>query len=281
MSKLLVVDKCCFQGIPLLRLTEFVGNYYVVLPYALCVECLMSENDNFSSRRSDPELLLKRLDDSVKAGANIGYSSAGLFRMEKESLTAADSVVDEESTLRVKEGMINLDKNFISSEAEICKTTFEPLINLLLEFAKTYFENLVKKNLCVEFREDCQATDIERFKKWLQVAGAMKDALTQHMFSEISSTIRDDWYTWQIARLWWAWVIDWACKRNYSGSSFENRDISNDLYDMEYIAYLSLADGLLTQDERLVKPLAKAAFPEKDVFSSLDEVPEDYICNWT
>jgi hypothetical protein len=27
--------------------------------------------------------------------------------------------------------------------------------------------------------------------------------------------------------------------------------------------------------------LAKAAFPEKKVFSSLEEVPESYRCDWT
>ncbi|MBN2181127.1 MAG: hypothetical protein JW715_04375 [Sedimentisphaerales bacterium] len=281
MSKLLVVDKCSFQGIPLLQLIEFVENYYIVFPYALCVECLMCDNKNTSNRSSGPQLLLKQLNDSIKAGANVGHSSASLLRMEKELLAAADSIVDEESTLKAKEGMINLDKNFIASEAEICRTTFEPLINLLYEFATTFFKNVEKKNLCNEFRDDHLSTDVERFKKWLQVADEMKAPLVQHMFSEeISSTIQDDWFTWQITRLWWVWVIDWACKRNYSGPSFENRYISNDLYDMEYIAYLSRADGILTQDERLVKPLAKAVFPDKDVFFSIEEVPDSYLCHW-
>jgi len=284
--RLLIIDKSCFQKTSLHNKTfqgwlEFAKNYHVVLPYALCVECLISDSADGSRPYKDPLLLLNNLDALIKAGANVGHSSADLFRMEKESLTAADSVVDEESTLKVKEGMINLDKNFISSEAEICRTTFEPLINLLYEFATTFFKNVEKKNLCAEFREDRQATDIERFKKWLHVADEMKDTLIQHMFSEkISSTIQDDWYTWQMARLWWVWVIDWACTRNYSGSSFENGDISNDLYDMEYIAYLSRADGILTQDKQLIIPLATVAFPDKDVFNSLDEVPDSYLCHW-
>jgi len=41
------------------------------------------------------------------------------------------------------------------------------------------------------------------------------------------------------------------------------------------------ADGLLTRDKKLVTPLAQAAFPEKDVFFSLDEVPDEYLCNWS
>jgi hypothetical protein len=31
----------------------------------------------------------------------------------------------------------------------------------------------------------------------------------------------------------------------------------------------------------LVKPLAQAAFPDKDLFLSLDEVPEEDECHWT
>lgn len=71
-------------------------------------------------------------------------------------------------------------------------------------------------------------------------------------------------------------MIDWACRRNYSGPSIEIQDISNDIYDMEYVAYLSKADGILTQDKTLVIPLAKAAFPEKDVFSCIEDVPRSY-----
>ncbi len=53
------------------------------------------------------------------------------------------------------------------------------------------------------------------------------------------------------------------------------------LPDLEYVLLLSRADGLLTRNEKLVKPLAQAAFPKKDVFSSLDEVPEEYVCHWS
>ncbi|MGD8786803.1 MAG: hypothetical protein PVJ60_05225 [Phycisphaerales bacterium] len=58
------------------------------------------------------------------------------------------------------------------------------------------------------------------------------------------------------------------------------RRAEHDYQDMEYVLLLSRADGILTRDEKLVKPLAQAAFPEKDIFSNLDEVPEEYICHW-
>lgn len=83
-----------------------------------------------------------------------------------------------------------------------------------------------------------------------------------------------------MVRLWCAYEIESACKRNYSGPSFENRDISSDFHDMEYVAYLSRADGILTGDTKLVQPLAEAAFPDKDIFSDPKEVPESYRCDW-
>jgi len=80
-----------------------------------------------------------------------------------------------------------------------------------------------------------------------------------------------------LLRIYFAWAIEWAFKRNQSGPSFRG-DIENDFYDMEYVACLCKADGLLTRDEGLVKPLAEASFPDKQeqVFSSIDQIPNDY-----
>jgi hypothetical protein len=276
MPKLLVIDKNRFQGIPPVLLLEFVKNYRVVLPYSLCVECLMSDDDKGMRPTKDPVVLLKKLDNVVKAGAYVGYSSAKLFQKERETLRAVDSVVDKEGTQNFWEGTINVERNFVQEEAKRCQASFEPIIGLSRQFAMTYFGNVQKKDLCSEFRGDRETCDIERFKKWLEVADKMKDALLVHSFPDVASTIETDWYTWQFVRIWWAWIIDWACRRNYSGPLIENQDISNDIYDMEYVAYLSRADGILTRDKSLVVPLAKAAFPDRDVFSCIEDVPKSY-----
>jgi hypothetical protein len=49
---------------------------------------------------------------------------------------------------------------------------------------------------------------------------------------------------------------------------------------LEYVLLLARADAIITRDKKLVEPLARAAFPEKDVFSSLEEVPDSYRCDW-
>jgi len=71
--------------------------------------------------------------------------------------------------------------------------------------------------------------------------------------------------TWQYTRLWFAYCCEWSHKKSLPDSC-EKRDISNDFYDIEPVLYLSRAGGLLTNDTKLQVPLAKAAFPEKDMF---------------
>jgi hypothetical protein len=281
MAKLLVIDKCCFQGLPLSSLLEFVRDYRVVLPYTLCLECLMSENPD-GSRSKDPLGLLKRIEGAVKAGAGLGYAVPALRRMEKESCASVPTIVDEEFSLQIRKGIANLDRERIDSEAEICRKTFDPLVDMLGGLAETCFETVQEKGQSTEFRNQGQSSKTERLKEWLRVADAEMDGIARKLLPEVPATMKWDWYTWQTTRLWFAWMMEWAYTRNCSGPSFtiEAGDVPNDLHDMNYVASLSRADGLLSQDKKLVEPLARAAFPEKDVFSSLDEVPASYRCDW-
>lgn len=88
-----------------------------------------------------------------------------------------------------------------------------------------------------------------------------------------------EWIGWQLIRLTDVIVQDYYYLRQLGGGPGDER-AEHDYQDMEYVILLSRADCLLTRDEKLVKPLARAAFPDKDVFSSLDEVPKGYVCNW-
>ena len=75
-------------------------------------------------------------------------------------------------------------------------------------------------------------------------------------------------------------ILEYRFLRHHSPTGIKEDRAKRDLKDVEYACLLSRADGLLTRDKKLVEPLAKAAFPEKDVFSDIDEVPDEYICNW-
>jgi hypothetical protein len=264
MSKLLVVDKSIFHCLSSCnkKLYAFVKDYNVVLPHALAIECLISENQ---TPDKDPVKLLKGFDGAIKAGANMGYSSTKLFQAEKMTLCPAKSVVDESTTKLFRNSIPNTNADFIKQEAECCRKTFEPIINLLLKIAGTLYDNLCKrKELAEKLRKEQDR--MHRFENWIQNTDkSMKDIFKQLFSEQISEHADTNWFTWQSSRLYFAYSIDLMFKKNLPGSS-EKKDISNDFYDIEYVTYLLRADGLLTNDQKLQVPLAKAAFPKKDVF---------------
>ena len=85
------------------------------------------------------------------------------------------------------------------------------------------------------------------------------------------------WITWQCLRL----VMITVYEHWYIRETGHPRDrwAEHDLADIEHVLLLSRANGIITRDKRL-RTLASVAFPEKDVFSSLDEVPASYRCDW-
>jgi len=265
-SKLLVVDKSIFHALYHCddKLCAFVKNYNVVLPDALAVECLISEKQKGPDDK-DPEKLLRSFQGAIKAGAKMGCSSSKLFQIEKDTLCPAKSVVDESTTKLFRNGIPNTNAGFIKQGAERCRKAFEPTINLLLKIAEKLYENLCKEPELAKELSKQQGDITDRYKIWIQVTDASMKSIFEKEFSEqISSRADASWFTWQITRLCFAYILDWMFKKNLPGSS-EKKSISNDLYDIEYVAYLSRADGLLTNDKKQ-ELLAKAAFPEKKVF---------------
>jgi hypothetical protein len=281
MAKQLVIDKNILHGTNSNILSDFAGKYNIIIPDNLCIECLISESNTSTKKGKEPKLLLDRIVKVIKAGCKFGYSFYKLFQAEKVTLCPVKSVVDEISTQKIRNGTINIDINSVKQEAEFCRMSYEPEIKLLLELAEKFYKNLIKKGLSKDFRKETNKAD--RLNKWIQTTDSRMKDIMNHLFSDkISSHADSDWITWQRTRLWFVYGLEWACKRNQSGPSYTNHNISNDFYDIEYVAYLSRVNGLLTGERKdnLVQLLAKAAFPDKDVFSSLEEVPEDYKYDW-
>jgi len=211
----------------------------------------------------------------------MGYSLRSIFLTEKKTFRPVVSVVDERATEKFRNGTPNTDPDFIKQEAECCRKEFEQIIDSVLKIARALYDNLCKREeLSKELRKEKDR--IRRFEKWIQCTDiSMKDIMKQLFSEQISSYADSNWFTWQRARLYLAYSLDWVFKKNQPGSS-EKSDISNDLYDIAHVTYLSRADGLLTNDKKLQVPLAKAAFPKKDVFAvdtskEVQEVFDDII----
>lgn len=264
MSELLVVDKSIFHSLCDCdeKLCALVKDYNIVLTHALFRECLISENQTSDK---DPVKLLRQFDGAIKAGAKMGYSSQALFQAEKMTLCPVKSVIDEISTQKFRDGTANTDIDFIKQEAECCRKAFEPIIKSVLRIARALYDKLCKQEeLSKKLRKEKDRT--RRFENWIQNTDTSKKVILKSLFSEqISSHADANWFTWQMARLYLAYSLDWLFIKNMPGSS-EKRNISNNLYDIEYVTYLSRANGLLTNDKKLQVPLANAAFPKKKVF---------------
>jgi hypothetical protein len=110
-------------------------------------------------------------------------------------------------------------------------------------------------------RMDIHAMAVESFPAgWIRVKGEF--------------CLSPAWMTWQHLRLVMAFVYEYWYIRQ-TGSP-RDKYAEHDLQDTEYVLLLSRADGIITKDLGLIE-LARAAFPDKRVFSSLDDVP----CDWT
>jgi len=92
---------------------------------------------------------------------------------------------------------------------------------------------------------------------------------------EANFCLSPNWMSWPHTRLIEVIIMYYDHLRRAGGAPGGER-AEHDYQDMEYVLLLSRADGLLTGD-KFIKALAKAAFPEKDVFKNLDEVPVDYL----
>jgi len=287
MSELLVIDKSIFHSLYGCdeKLYAFVKNYNVVLPDALAAECLISENQE---PYKNPVKLLRGFDKAIKAGAKMGYSSRKLIQVEKQTLCTAKSVVDESATKLMRNSTLKTEADFIQQEAECCRKTFEPNIESLLEIAKVFYDNLCKRDkLAEKLREEKDR--MRRFENWIDVTDQTMENVIRHLFSEqIRRHADKNWFLWQRTRLDFAYSLDLMFIKNLPGSCVK-KDISNDFYDIEPVSYLSRADGLLTNDKKLQVPLAKAAFPKKEVFvvdtskdvqhvldDIIDIIPESY-----
>lgn len=277
MNKLLILDKSVFQGTARSELVRFIKCHRVILPYTLYVECAISQKGDPPKDSKDPRHLVQRFLDVMKNGAYVGKSPAKIVEEETSKNAAIESLIDMEVTQTMREGVIDENPDF-EKIREGCDKAFARIKDFLGEWMDQYYKNMVEKELEKDFREEVDENDlVGRLTRWLQSIDENKSGISDHLLGSGSNAMKADRWEWQLLRLCLAWGTELASKRNKSGYSFENyNEMSNDIFDICYVAHLSQADCLLSRDKRLVQPLAKAAFPSKDVFESIDDVPYRY-----
>lgn len=277
MNKLLILDKSVFHGTAYSELIRFVKCHRVILPHVLCVECAISQKGDPPKDSKDPIQLTQRLLDVVKSGAYAGKSPGKIIEEERSRNAAIESLIDLEETQTMKEGILDENPD-LEKVREECDKAFKSTIDFVKEWMDKYHKNMQKKGLEKDFREEVDENDlVGRLTKWLQAIDEQKSENLDHFFGSGGNVMKADRWEWQLLRLCLAWGTELACMRNKSGPSFDNyKELSNDIYDIFYVSHLLQADGLVAGDKGLVQSLAKAAFPGKDVFDSIDDVPDCY-----
>jgi hypothetical protein len=277
----IVIDKSAFLGIALDPLRRFAGNHLLLICEPLLYECMTSSA--FKDRQ-----LLTCCRTLIQEGAYYCSRAEDLIRYEGQCLHPFPWLLaDMDKTKRIRSGPVKSDDAF--SEKQIAAKQ-----RLGFEFAKVFLLDRVRElmdltgdghavvpdfrglpgDVRARFVTFAQSIDGVSFRD-LATARVPKDWIKDSSKYCLSS----EWIAWQFFRLIAVVMREYLYLHQAGGSLGEKR-AEHDYQDTGYVLLLSRADGILTRDKRFVEPLARAAFPEKDVFWSLEEVPESYRCDW-
>ena len=272
----IVIDKSSLIGINIDTLCNLAENHLLLACDTLLYECATTSE----SKREKTLHCYKRMMD---AGAYHCSCSVGYLEKERISYKPYPSLLyDSGITQKIREYSIEdfLDPATIK---EIFQVRLNVAKNILLEISKNIKTRLDSEESDVgKAIRNSPSNPFERFKIFLEHIDSSIQLPQWVMSLVCKDLIKDEtkyclspeWISWQLIRLMVAMVWNYYYLRQTGGPPRDNR-AEHDYQDMEYVLLLSRADGMLTKDQSLMKPLAKAAFPEKQVFSSIEEIPSN------
>jgi hypothetical protein len=151
-------------------------------------------------------------------------------------------------------------------------TSSKPIVEGMLRLGEAHYASIVEKGYLSGMRVADMEDRGTRLRLWVEATDKMSRKLVETSAPDMASYLTPEWYTWQNHRLRWVLGFEWAYQKAKSGSLPPYKSACHDFHDMQYVTYLTRADALITRDERLVAPLARAAFPQKCVSSDLSNV---------
>lgn len=280
--KQIIIDKDAFVGIALNRLKGFAANHVLLVCDTLLYECLTSADTE--SRRP--------LDDCrnlIEGGAYYCSCGVDFLKWEAHNLRPYPPFLpDLHKTERIGAGNVRDQRSFGADKVgEIVGAHNRHAENVFLETVRRLGPRIGSER--PDIARDIKTLPKEPYARMTQWLDGL-DGVGMHgvaVRSMPKGWVRDDarfcqsqeWVSWQYFRLASVIANEYYYLRQMGGIPGMRR-AEHDYQDMEYVLLLSRAAGILTRDKKLVKPLAQAAFADKDVFSGLDEVPEEYLCHW-
>ena len=278
--KQLVIDKDVFQGTNQAALCKFAKNHFLILPDVLLYECLTSPENK--------DILKHRFEKVILAGAYVCPRVQAIVFKEAQKLSPFVFLPDLEMTTDIR---VSIRQKNIFFDSRYIQEIYEKHCQgaqILLDAAPKTVEKIASQEPeILEKARKYQGKRTERFRLWVETVTSRNihelaiEKLGHLTDSPERFCLSNEWITWHYFCFVCVIYLEYTFLRTMQGENPKLVKAEHDCQDIEYVTYLSRADGLLTRDKKLSKPIANAAFPDKDVFSSLDEVPEDYICNWT
>ncbi|MHC4509285.1 MAG: hypothetical protein ACYTAO_10070 [Planctomycetota bacterium] len=278
------MDKDALVGININNLCDFAQNHLMLGCDTLLYECA-------TASKQEPRDMLERYKRFIKSGAY--YCSCSITFIQSESRNCLPYpwfLPDFKATNEIRTGEKPVEHLLDS-------TTYGETSQPRYKVAKAFLDVSNKLKNRIDMEDPYVGEKIKQLpsNKFERLRELFERIDTQDLRQMCVDSVRGEWIKdktkFGLSPEWMSWQrirLTDAIVRNYyylrlTGAMPKDKAerAEHDYQDMEYVLLLSRADAILTRDKKLVEPLARAAFPEKNVFSNLGEVPKDYACNWT
>jgi len=279
--KQLILDKNVFVATKTDVLCGFAQNNFLILPEILLYECLTTQKNK--------EVLVDRFEQVLLVGAHICPNIKTILNKEANNLSPYGSLVNPKTTDKIRSAYKEQNGIFcnLSAMSEYLDENVSDFLNPVEKLYEEIQLNHPEVSASIGQLDASADNRLDRFRFWVQLVEQQDiHRLAMENLEGITNQpekycLSDRWVSWQFFRVTFAVILEYGFLRHHGPAGIKEDRAKHDLRDVEYVCLLSRADGLLTRDKKLVTPLAEAAFPDKDVFSKLDEVPDEYLCHWS
>lgn len=265
-----LLDKSVFIGTNQEELCKFVGSNTVILPETLFYECYTS------SELSDKKFL-KRLYQLLKAGAYVTYQLMQIIRDEGENLSLCSCIIDYSETDNLRTRGFREEKTVSKAEIDEMKKDRSKMAISIKKLASIISQKLESDNSdCLREIRRLQMNREERFRKWIEITDQndihdlAAKSFREYVVDPKKFCLSTEWLSWHYMRLLYTVAREYSYLE-LTGNCPNDDKAENDCMDIEYLAYLSKCNSLLTNDARLME-LAGVVFPNRTIYSSIQEI---------
>jgi len=262
-----LLDKNVFLATNEQELCDFVRNHTVILPETLFYECYTS--DELCDKK-----LLKRLYQLLKSGAYVTYQLMQIIADEGKNLSSCTCIIDYFETNNLRARGFREERTIEKAKIDEKKKDRSKMALAIKKLASKA-STVLTPNQLKEIRRLNMGIK-ERFNKWIEMAdrndihNLASESFRKYVKDPEGFCLSRKWLSWHYMRLLYAKALEYSYLE-MTGSCPSDENIERDLMDIEYLVLFVKCNALLTNDRR-IKGLAEVAFPNKNVYSAIQEI---------